>query len=368
MTKNKQTGFTLIELLVVIAIIGALSTLALVSLNSARIKGRNAKRVADIKQISTALELYYSDHNSYPALITPGEAMKSADDSITYLGVIPSNPSPRADGNCLNKEYQYSTSYSNSKYKLGYCISNNVSELSDKAHIASGDGMSICQPITYQGQTYNAVAIGSQCLMSNSLNVGTQLCAGEGGTYCNTNPSDINVIEKYCYDNDAEICTTDGALYTWYETVGLAQGDNDTVLAEPVQGICPVGWHVPTDEEFNTLENYLWDSGDCSNSRDNPTQFDCDEASDKLKTNSACSAIIFTDNCNLTNFSMILGGFAWNPNPNGTFSNRGTYGYLWESYSDTNNGYGRNYKDSDSGIARRSIDKTARFQVRCVKD
>jgi len=56
MKKINQKGFTLIELLVVIAIIGLLSTLAVVSLNNARTKSRDARRVADIEQIQTALE------------------------------------------------------------------------------------------------------------------------------------------------------------------------------------------------------------------------------------------------------------------------------------------------------------------------
>ena len=63
---NKK-GFTLIELLVVIAIIGLLSTLAVVALGSARVKARDSKRVSDLKQVQTALELYYTDNNAYPA-------------------------------------------------------------------------------------------------------------------------------------------------------------------------------------------------------------------------------------------------------------------------------------------------------------
>src|SRR3989344_4336268 len=62
---NKK-GFTLIELLVVIAIIGLLSTLAVVALSSAREKARDAKRLGDLKQIQTALELYYSENTAYP--------------------------------------------------------------------------------------------------------------------------------------------------------------------------------------------------------------------------------------------------------------------------------------------------------------
>ncbi len=87
--KTKSQGFTLIELLVVIAIIGLLSSIALVSLNSARKKARNAKRVSDLRQIQSALELYYSDNNSYP---NPGFAWRSECagwGSYTPGGVIP---------------------------------------------------------------------------------------------------------------------------------------------------------------------------------------------------------------------------------------------------------------------------------------
>ncbi len=65
--KPSGAGFTLIELLVVIAIIGMLSSVVLASLNGARSKARDARRIADLQQIRTALELYYSAHNTYPA-------------------------------------------------------------------------------------------------------------------------------------------------------------------------------------------------------------------------------------------------------------------------------------------------------------
>ena len=66
--KNKfqQGGFTLIELLIVIAIIGILSSIVLVSLNSARGKARDAKRVSELKQIQKAIEMYYNDYGYYP--------------------------------------------------------------------------------------------------------------------------------------------------------------------------------------------------------------------------------------------------------------------------------------------------------------
>lgn len=69
---NKK-GFTLIELLVVISIIGLLSTVILASLNIAKSKANDSKRLADIKQISNALELYYNDRGVYPGLAgSPG--------------------------------------------------------------------------------------------------------------------------------------------------------------------------------------------------------------------------------------------------------------------------------------------------------
>jgi len=66
---NKK-GFTLIELLVVVAIIGLLSTLAVVALSSARLRARDSKRLSDLKQVQTALELYYTDNNAYPTAAT----------------------------------------------------------------------------------------------------------------------------------------------------------------------------------------------------------------------------------------------------------------------------------------------------------
>ena len=89
-------GFTLIELLVVIAIIGILSSVVLASLNSARKKGRDARRISDMKQIQLALELYYDNNASeYPdavcTTIVAGQCTVSSI-SPTYISVTPNDP------------------------------------------------------------------------------------------------------------------------------------------------------------------------------------------------------------------------------------------------------------------------------------
>lgn len=79
-----KRGFTLIELLVVIAIIGILSSVVLASLNSARQKSRDARRVGDIKQLQLSLEMYYDSSNYYPQAIS--------DLVPTYIPVAPLDP------------------------------------------------------------------------------------------------------------------------------------------------------------------------------------------------------------------------------------------------------------------------------------
>ncbi len=97
-TKNSKLktdqGFTLIELLVVIAIIGILSSIVLASLSGARAKGRDARRISDVKQIQLALELYYDANQKYPTTI--GTQASSVLVSNGYISVLPIDPSTSA--------------------------------------------------------------------------------------------------------------------------------------------------------------------------------------------------------------------------------------------------------------------------------
>jgi type II secretion system protein G len=101
-------GFTLIELLVVIAIIGLLSSVVLASLNTAREKGKMAKRESDFSQLKTALELYYDDNGHYPVASYTSQCAAwgslPASNVIpglvpTYLPAMPADPDMNAAGN-----------------------------------------------------------------------------------------------------------------------------------------------------------------------------------------------------------------------------------------------------------------------------
>ncbi len=109
--KHTNKGFTLVELLVVIAIIGLLAGIAVVSVNSTRAKARDARRIADIKQMQNALELYNNTKNGqYPsaaAVSTLGVDVKtiSSDDvdikdnkttGEVYLNVVSKDPGTTA--------------------------------------------------------------------------------------------------------------------------------------------------------------------------------------------------------------------------------------------------------------------------------
>ena len=135
---RKQRGFTLIELLVVIAIIGLLSTLAVVALNNARMKARDAKRVSDVKQVQTALELYFNDVNLYPP-IPLGTSI--ANGGVTYMAAVPTNPSPRTDGGCADVDYAYAQTELGASYTLTYCLGGQTGGVPAGSHTAYPGGV-----------------------------------------------------------------------------------------------------------------------------------------------------------------------------------------------------------------------------------
>ncbi len=140
-------------------------------------------------------------------------------------------------------------------------------------HFGSSPGS--CGNVTdVDGNTYETIVIGSQCWMKQNMRVGTM-------RNITTMQSDDGQVEKYCYGNNLANCMTanhpnypDGGLYTWSEAMQYS-------TTEGAQGICPVGWHVPTNAEWHTLEDYLKDVGQtCDPVR---SWFDCVSAGSKLK-------------------------------------------------------------------------------------
>lgn len=99
--KFNNKGFTLLELLVVIAIIGLLSTIAVTSLNSARVKARDTKRLGDMKAIQTAQEFYFDENNTYGCLVKG--AVSACSDLDNYMNLDTVKDGRWADGDkCTN--------------------------------------------------------------------------------------------------------------------------------------------------------------------------------------------------------------------------------------------------------------------------
>jgi prepilin-type N-terminal cleavage/methylation domain-containing protein len=137
---QNRKGFTLIELLVVIAIIGILSTIAVVALGNARAKSRDAKRIADVKQMTSALELFYNDNNLYPTYVTPGNALVAG--STTYMAVIPSNPGPNNDGSCpASANYVYTQDTAGTSYHIQYCLGSATGDIAAGTRYATPAGL-----------------------------------------------------------------------------------------------------------------------------------------------------------------------------------------------------------------------------------
>lgn len=113
-----KAGFTLIELLVVIAIIGILSSVVLASLNSARTKARDTRRVSDLKQVQVALELYYDANSKYPQSldILVGSANGAS------LPVLPKDPSGVVLNAAGGYKYAVNNSTTATMYHLGAAL------------------------------------------------------------------------------------------------------------------------------------------------------------------------------------------------------------------------------------------------------
>jgi len=128
-------------------------------------------------------------------------------------------------------------------YILRWTILNNCGSSSDYVAILfSSSGPSCDQPLIdpRDGQSYSTVQIGAQCWMAENINIGTRIDRDNSQT-------DNQVMEKYCYNDSETFCDDYGGLYQWNEIMQY-----DTIQGS--QGVCPEGWHIPTDFEWKLLE------------------------------------------------------------------------------------------------------------------
>ncbi len=192
------------------------------------------------------------------------------------------------------------------------------------------------------GNVYDTVEIGSQCWMKQNLRVGTMIIG-------DTNQTNNGTIEKYCYNNDLANCMTnnnpnypDGGLYQWNEAMQYS-------TTAGARGICPAGWHIPTNAEWYTLENYLKDEGQsCDPDR---SGWGCDTAGAKLKPGGVSA------------FNANLGGRGYI----NFFDQRSFYAYFWTS-SETSASFSQNrYIGLGSRVGLVANPKGYNFSIRCIE-
>ncbi|MFA5421144.1 MAG: FISUMP domain-containing protein [Patescibacteria group bacterium] len=353
--KKNYKAFTLIELLVVIAIIGILATLAVVALQQARQNARDAKRVADVKQVSTALELYFNDNQAYPE--TLDELQVGG-----YMQQLPEAPSS-ADGTCSPEDnaYNYTVDSERGYYQLSFCTGKQVSDMSPGVLCMTPGGISIncgeessflsCSEYgvgdgecEYGGQIYQIVQIGSQTWFAENLNY-------DNG--CNSvtwvNGSD----EGWCgYYEDNIDNVNYGLLYQW----------------SAIEGICPDGWHVPTATNLGDLISYA--------SLPENSEYWCNGSSSKIgKSFAATSTWSSSSNVcavgnnqslnNLTGFNALPGGHR---EASGPFSNFNNAANFWSSSFVDSSAYFRHLSNAWSGFEVYLFNFDYAFSVRCIKD
>jgi len=199
------------------------------------------------------------------------------------------------------------------------------------------------------GRVYPTMQLDDQCWMAENLDIGILI----PGT---ANPSDNGIIEKYCYNDSTEHCEAYGGLYQWNELMNYTN-------VPGAKGICPPAgpWHVPTDEEWCELEQFLDSTITC-----NTTGWRGMDGGGKLKeTGTAHWSPPNTGATNESGLAALPGGYRYSAN-NTFFNLRGT-GYYWSSTSVDTGAWRRSLNYRSTQVFRAYSTKTDSFSVRCVK-
>ena len=159
-TKAKS-GFTLIELLVVISIIGLLSTLAVVALNNARVRSRDAKRTSDMSALLTAMQLFYDQYTSYDftgaANVCGNGANKVSTCNVAgqgglldFMGGVGSIEDPITSvdatcsataGACATCDPAFTAASTSNTFSIAFCLEGQSGSLAAGAHAVTHTGI-----------------------------------------------------------------------------------------------------------------------------------------------------------------------------------------------------------------------------------
>lgn len=215
----------------------------------------------------------------------------------------------------------------------------------------------------YDGNEYNAVLIGSQCWMKENLKAthysdGSQLVDGTGAGDIS---GDYTAKYYFAYDDDISNVATYGRLYTWAAVMnGAASSD-----ANPsgVQGVCPAGWHVPTDAEWKVLEMYL---GMSQNELDNYGGRGTDEGGKLKEIGTIHWSSPNTGATDKSCFTALPGG---GRDDNDSFDYIGLHASFWSATKSNHpEVWMRNLSNYSSLLFRLDLFKSNAFSVRCIKD
>ncbi len=215
------------------------------------------------------------------------------------------------------------------------------------------------QAVTFAGESYPTVQIGSQCWFQKNVNAGSMVLGANDQT-------NNGILEKYCYNNDPANCSIYGGLYQWAEAVQYQNGASNTASPSPaftgnIKGICPTGWHVPSDGEYCTLSTFLDATVNCGTIGWSGTN-----AGGKMKSVSGLWAPTNVGATNSSGFSALPGG---DRITNGAFYNVGFGTNFWSSSeSSSTSAIYRGLNWNDSNIYREGLNKYKGFSARCLKD
>ena len=171
--------------------------------------------------------------------------------------------------------------------------------------------------------------------------------------------TDNGTVEKYCYSDNTANCDTYGGLYQWDEAMGYSTSGGG------VQGLCPEGWHLPTDAEWKILEGTVdtqYPVGDTV--WDNTSWRGCD-AGTHMKSTSGWEGNGIGDNS--SGFTALPGGNR--DDLNGSFSNAGYYGSWWSaSEFSSYSAWYRTLYYNRADVFRYYSTKSSGFSVRFLRD